>query len=85
MRSKGAVEIGEYFMEDEEGKEEAEGTALGEPFFLEKGGPGGDFSTEPAGVGGVVEHVKEGDEVAEGGMAAKDGAAGYFVPLYMPQ
>jgi hypothetical protein len=32
---------------------------------------------EPAGVGGVVEHVKEGDEAAEGGVAAKDGAAGF--------
>jgi hypothetical protein len=31
-----AVEIGEYFMEEEAGKKGAEGTALGEPFLLEK-------------------------------------------------
>jgi hypothetical protein len=79
MGSEGAVEIGEYFVEDKAGKEGAEGAAalLGEPFLLEKGGPGGGFGMEPAGVGGVIEHVKERDEAAEGGVAAKDGAAGF--------
>jgi hypothetical protein len=76
-RGKGAVEFGEDFVEDEAGKEGAEGAALGEAFLLEKGGPGGGFGTVPAGVGGVVEHVEEGDEAAEGGVAAKDGAAGF--------
>jgi hypothetical protein len=55
-------------VEDEAGKEGAEGAALGGAFLLEKGGPGGGFGTEPAGVGGVVEHVEEGDEAAEGGV-----------------
>jgi hypothetical protein len=66
-------------MEDEAGKEGAEGAAFREPldFLLEKKGPSGCFGTEPAGVGGVVEHVKEGDEAAEGGLAAKDGEAGF--------
>jgi hypothetical protein len=62
--SKGAVEIGEAFVEDEAGKEGAEEAALGEPFLLEKGGPGGGFGMQPAGVGGVVEHIKEGDDAA---------------------
>jgi hypothetical protein len=65
-------------VEDKAGKEGAEGAALGEAFLLKKGGPGGSFGTEPAGVGGVIEHVEEGDEVAEGGVAAKDRAAGFL-------
>jgi hypothetical protein len=36
--SEGVVEIGEDFVEDEAGKEGAEGAAWGEPFLLEKGG-----------------------------------------------
>jgi hypothetical protein len=76
--SKGAVEIGEDFVEEEEGKEGAEGASLREPFLLEKGGPSGSFKMEPAGVGGVIEHVEEGDEAAEGGVAAKDGATGFL-------
>jgi hypothetical protein len=75
--SEGVVEIGEDFVEDKAGKEGAEGAALGESFLLEKGGPGGGFGMEPAGVGGVVEHVEEGDKAAEGGVVAKDGAAGF--------
>ena len=77
MGGKGAVEFREDFMEDEAGKEGAEGAALGEAFILEKGGPGGVFGAEPAGVRGVIEHVEEGEEAAEGGVAGKDGAAGF--------
>jgi hypothetical protein len=76
-RGEGKVEFSEDLIEDEAGKEGTEGAALGEAFLLEKGGPGGGFGTEPAGVGGVIEHVEEGGEAAECGVAAKDGAAGF--------
>jgi hypothetical protein len=77
MGSKGAaVEVSDDFMEDKAGREGAKGAALGEPFLLEEqGGPGGIFGAEPAGVGRVIEHVTEGDEVAEGRMVAGDRAA----------
>jgi hypothetical protein len=44
---------------------------------LEEEGPGGITSVEPADVGGVIEHVKKGDQAAEGGVTAEDRVAGF--------
>jgi hypothetical protein len=72
MGGKGKVEVSKDFVEDKAGKEGAEGAALGESLTLESVGPGGIFSAVPANVSRVVEHVKEGEEAGEGGMAGEN-------------
>ena len=72
----GEVQGSEDLVKDEAGEKRTERAALGEAFMLKEGGPGGVGGAVPAGVRGVVKHVKEGEEAGEGGVAAEDRAAG---------
>ena len=67
-------EGGEDLVEDKAAKEGAEGAALGEAFILGEVGPGAVGRDEPAGVGGVVDQVEEGNDLGE--VSAEHGAAG---------
>ena len=67
-------EGGEDLVEDKAAKEGAEGAALGKAFVLEDVGPGVVGRDEPAGVGGVVDEVKEGNNLGE--VSVEHGTAG---------
>ena len=65
---------GEDLVEDKAIKEGAEGAALGKAFRLGEVGPGMIQSDKPAGIRGVVNQVKEGEDLGEVG--PEHGAAG---------
>ena len=64
----------EDLVKDKATKEGAKGAALGKAFMLGEVGPGAVRRDEPAGVGGVVDQVEEGEDLGEVG--AEHGAAG---------
>ena len=64
----------EDLVENKATKEGAKGAALGKAFMLGEVGPGAVRRDEPAGVGGVVDQVEEGEDLGEVG--AEHGAAG---------
>ena len=66
-------EGGEDLVEDKAAKEGAEGATLSKAFRLGEVGPCAVRADEPAGVGGVVNEVEEGEDLGEVG--TKHGAA----------